>query len=85
VLKTHVTLDEYIFQTDKHNVKSLWEWENGTVRVIELPSDFHGKRVGTIVGELAIAFQAVRYTLSGVTFSEATSECFISFLYATLF
>ena len=73
-LKTGVTLDEYIFQTDKHNVKGLWEWENGTVRVIELPSDFHGKSVGTIVGELTIAFQAVRYTLSGITFSEATSE-----------
>src|SRR5581483_11126564 len=83
-LKTHVTLDEYIFQTDKHNVKGLWEWENETVRVIKLPSDFHGKSVGTIVGELAIAFQAVRYTLSGVTFSEATSKGFIGFLNANI-
>ena len=51
----HVTLDEYIFQTDKHNVKSHWEWENGTVRVIELPSDFYGKSVATVVGKLFMA------------------------------
>ncbi|CAG8718622.1 13814_t:CDS:2, partial [Ambispora leptoticha] len=48
-LKTDVSLDEYIFRTDKHNVKGLWEWENGTVRVIELPSKFHEIYVGTIM------------------------------------
>ncbi|RHZ67016.1 hypothetical protein Glove_303g157 [Diversispora epigaea] len=37
-LMTGVTLDEYIIQTDKHNVKGFWEWENNTVRVIEFSS-----------------------------------------------
>ena len=77
-----MSLDEYIFQTDKHNVKGLWEWENGTVCVIEIPSKFHKHCIGTINGELYSALRLVKNTPSGFLFSGATSECFASFLYA---
>ncbi|CAG8629746.1 6323_t:CDS:2, partial [Paraglomus occultum] len=73
-LKTGVTLDEYIIQIDKHNVKGLWEWENGTVRVIELSSGFHGESIGTIIGELGVALRAVKCTPSSVTISDATTS-----------
>ncbi|CAG8640347.1 7944_t:CDS:2 [Paraglomus brasilianum] len=72
-LKTDVSLDEYIFQTDKHNVKGLWEWENGTVRVIEIPSKFHEHCVSTINGELYSALRLVKNTPSGFLFPGATT------------
>ncbi|KAF0552453.1 hypothetical protein F8M41_021771 [Gigaspora margarita] len=50
VLETDVTLDEYITKTDKYNVKGLWEWENGSVLVTEIPSKFYEICVATISG-----------------------------------
>ncbi|CAG8611396.1 16011_t:CDS:2, partial [Cetraspora pellucida] len=73
VLKTGVTLDEYIEQTDKHNVHALWEWENGTVRVIELPSSYHEDCIGTIIRKLGVVFDAVSNTPFDVIFSGATT------------
>ena len=83
-LKTDVSLDEYIFQTDKHNVKGLWEWENGTVRVIELPSRFHATCVGTIIKLLGASVHPVACTNFDLLFCGATSEYFVGF-YATVF
>ncbi|CAG8502558.1 3543_t:CDS:2 [Acaulospora colombiana] len=56
-----------------HNVHALWEWENGTVQVIELPSSFHEDCVGAVNGELYSALQSVKNTPSGIKFSEATT------------
>ena len=84
-LKTDVSFDEYIFRTDKHNVKGLWEWENGTVRVLEIPSKFHEVCVGTINGELYSALRLVKNTPSGFLFPGATSECLVGFLYVLYF
>ena len=84
-LKTDVSLDEYIFQTDKYNVKGLWEWENRTVRVIELPSRFHEICVGTINGELYSALRLVQNTFSGFLFPGATSECLLVFFMLGMF
>ncbi|CAG8664565.1 4008_t:CDS:2, partial [Racocetra fulgida] len=62
VLKTNVTLDDYIIQTDKHNIKGFWEWEKDTVRVIEFPSRFHEVPVQAISMELSVTFYPVRDT-----------------------
>ncbi|CAG8500627.1 17618_t:CDS:2, partial [Acaulospora colombiana] len=73
VLKTDVTLDEYIKRTDMHNVHALWEWEKGTVRVIELPSSFHEDCIATIIAKLGAIFDVVSATSVGIKFSGATT------------
>ena len=80
-LKTDVSLDEYIFRTDKHNVKGHWEWENGTVRVLEIPSTFHEHCIGAIIKFLGASVIPVASTNSDLLFCGATSECLVGFLY----
>ncbi|CAG8582896.1 7504_t:CDS:2 [Ambispora gerdemannii] len=72
-LKTGVSLDEYILKTDKYKVKGLWEWENGTVRVIELPSMFHETCVATIMKFLGASVLPVASTNSDLIFFGATT------------
>jgi len=85
VLKTGMKLEDFIFQTDKHNVKGCWEWENATVRVVELPSSFREDAVITILERLVLACQTVINTPARIKFSGAPSECIIAFIYVTIF
>jgi len=71
-----VSLDEYIFQTDKHNVKGLWEWE--------VPSPFHETCVGAIMKNLCASILPVECTNSDLILYGSTSEYFVGF-YATVF
>ncbi|CAG8757590.1 9084_t:CDS:2 [Rhizophagus irregularis] len=65
-LATEVPFDTYVERTDKYNIHGWWEWENGTVRVIELPTKFHERCVGSIIDEIAIAMRSVRGTNLGM-------------------
>jgi len=65
-LATEVPFDTYVEHTDKYNIHGWWEWENGTVYVIELPTDFHEGCVRAIADEFAIAFSNVRSTNLGL-------------------
>ncbi|CAG8516553.1 276_t:CDS:2, partial [Acaulospora colombiana] len=54
-------------------LQGLWEWENGSVLVTEIPSKFHEICVGTITVELGIALQALRKSPAGFLFYGATT------------
>ncbi|CAG8477859.1 4726_t:CDS:2 [Paraglomus brasilianum] len=72
--KTCVSLNEYIIQTDKHNIKNFWEWEDETVRVVELPSSAHGNSISTIIGLFGVQFSAVLGTPSGILLADAITS-----------
>ncbi|CAG8466569.1 2088_t:CDS:10 [Diversispora eburnea] len=72
LLMTGVTFDECIIQTDKHNVKGFWEWENNTVYVTEFPSSFHEDSVSSIMTEFSDVFSCVKNTHARIKFSGAT-------------
>ena len=75
-LATEVPFDTYVERTDKHNIHGLWEWENGTVFVIELPTKFHERCIGAIVREINLAIGGgVRSTNVDVLSDGSTSEC----------
>ena len=76
-LVTGVSYDAYVEHTDKYNIHGWWEWENGTVRVIELPTKSHERCVGAIVQEVAIATSGVRSTNVGLLYDGSTSECYL--------
>ncbi|RHZ80111.1 hypothetical protein Glove_139g274 [Diversispora epigaea] len=73
-LMTGVTLDEYILQTDKHNVKGFWEWENGTVHVIELPLGSHEGPLRAIERRFSVALESVADTPADIKFCGATTS-----------
>jgi hypothetical protein len=74
-LVTEVPFDTYVERTDKYNIHGWWEWENGTIRVIELPTGFHEHCVRAINDEVAIAIRNVRGTNVGIINDGSTSEC----------
>jgi len=74
-LATEVPFDTYVEHTDKYNIHGWWEWENETVRVIELPTKFHERCVRAITDEIAIAIRNVRSTNVGILNDGSTSEC----------
>ncbi|GBB88040.1 hypothetical protein RclHR1_14590002 [Rhizophagus clarus] len=61
-LAKDVPFDTYVKQTDKYNIHGFWEWENGTVRVIELPSSFHETCISGIVRQINRQLGAVEGT-----------------------
>ncbi|RIA94865.1 hypothetical protein C1645_758964 [Glomus cerebriforme] len=61
-LAKDVPFDTYVEQTDKYNIHGFWEWENNTVRVIELPSSFHENCVNGIVRQISRQLGAVEGT-----------------------
>ena len=84
-LVTDITYDTYVEQTDKHNIHGSWEWENGTVRVIELPSKFHGCCVWGIASEIMEATCIMKGTNTAILPLGATSECLLVFLISNIF
>jgi len=66
-------------------MKGFWEWENETIRVIELPSSFHEDTISALVEELYLAFSPVKGTPAKIKSCEARSECFIGFLFLSMF
>ena len=75
-LATEVPFDTYVEHTDKYNIHGWWEWENGTIRVIELPTKFHERCVRAVCNEVAIATRNVRSTNVGILDDGSTSECY---------
>ncbi|CAG8602950.1 13859_t:CDS:2 [Funneliformis mosseae] len=61
-LVTDVSWEEYVEKTDKYNIHGLWDWENGAVNVIEIPSSFHDICVGAIVQQISGATISVMST-----------------------
>jgi hypothetical protein len=74
-LFTGVSYDTYVEHTDKYNIHGWWEWENGTVRVIELPSKFRERCVGAIVRQISSATGGVISTNVDILYDGSTSEC----------
>src|SRR2546421_8060390 len=68
VLKTGVKLQEFIFQTDKHNVKGYWKWKNQTVCIVELSSSFHDNCVGAILERPILGCQTMIDTPAMIKF-----------------
>jgi hypothetical protein len=73
-LVTEVSYDTYVERTDKYNIHGWWEWENGTVRVIEVPTIFHERCVGSIVRDITFATVGVRSTNLDILYDGSTSE-----------
>ena len=73
-LATEVPFDTYVEHTDKYNIR-WWEWENGTVRVIELPTKFHGRCVGAVVRQISGVTMGVISTNVDILYDGSTSEC----------
>jgi len=73
VLKTNVTAEEFIRRTDFFNVRGMWEWDDGTVRVYELPRAPHGTAVGALKGRVVLATGAVMGTNDGLIDMDTTT------------
>ena len=78
-LATEVPFDTYVEHTDKYNIHGWWEWENGTVHAIELPSQPHQRCSRAIAQEITLATAGVRSTNFGILNNGSTSE-YVSFL-----
>ncbi|CAI2165553.1 3311_t:CDS:2 [Funneliformis geosporum] len=63
---TDVSYDTYVEQTDKHNIRGWWEWEDGTVRVIEIPSIFHENCERAISREITEQTGGVKSTYADI-------------------
>ena len=74
-LATKVSYDTYVECTDKYNIRGWWEWNNGTVHVIELPTLFHESCVGAIANEIVLAVGGLRSTNVGMIYFGSTCEC----------
>ena len=72
---TEVSFETYAEYTDKYNIKGWWEWENGTIRVIELPTKFHERCVRAINDEITLATGITRSTNVDILNDGSTSEC----------
>ncbi|CAI2174797.1 14161_t:CDS:2 [Funneliformis geosporum] len=72
-LATDVSWEEYVEKTDKYNIHGWWEWENGTVNVIELPLRFHEYCVSAITQEIYEATRSVKCTYFGIFASGSMS------------
>ncbi|CAG8636058.1 5044_t:CDS:2, partial [Diversispora eburnea] len=72
-LASDVSYDAYVEQTDKHNIHGWWEWENGTVRVVEFPSGFLESCVGAIVQEIYDTTRNVKGTYADILSLGATT------------
>ncbi|RHZ45864.1 hypothetical protein Glove_645g6 [Diversispora epigaea] len=72
-LATDISFEAFAEQTDKHNIHSWWEWENGTVRVVEFPSGFHERGVGAITREINDATRNVKGTNADILSLGATT------------
>jgi len=73
-LATEVPFDTYVERTDKYNIHGWWEWENGTVRIIELPTIFHERCVGSIVRDITFATVGVRSTNLDILYDGSTTR-----------
>ncbi|CAI2194041.1 14097_t:CDS:2 [Funneliformis geosporum] len=72
-LTTEVPFDTYVERTDKYNIHGWWEWKNGTVIVIELPTKFHERCVGAIIREINLVTGGVRSTNVDILYDGATT------------
>ncbi|CAI2186830.1 4598_t:CDS:2 [Funneliformis geosporum] len=61
-LSTEVPFYTYVERTDKYNIHNWWEWENGTICIIELPTKFHERCIRAVSNEVAIATRNMRST-----------------------
>ena len=73
-LATEVPFDTYAERTDKYNIHGWWEWENGTIRVIELPTKFHERCISGIVRQISSANAGVISTNLDILYHGSTSE-----------
>jgi hypothetical protein len=74
-LATEVPFDTYVERTDKYNIHGWWEWENGTILVIELPSKFHERCATSIARQINSATAGVISTNVDILGDRSTSEC----------
>jgi hypothetical protein len=79
VLATNVSWKEYAEKIDKYKIHSRWEWEAGTVRVIQFPTRFHEEAVNAITAPIVSATFGLRNTNQAIRRPGSTSECLTCF------
>ncbi|CAB5184468.1 hypothetical protein RhiirA5_411409 [Rhizophagus irregularis] len=72
-IATEVPYDTYVKHTDKYNIHGWWEWNNGTVCVVKLPSIFHKNCIGAISRQISLATGGVISTNADLFYLGATN------------
>ncbi|CAB4379077.1 unnamed protein product [Rhizophagus irregularis] len=72
-IATEVPYDTYVKHTDKYNIHGWWEWNNGTVCVVKLPSIFHKNCIGAISRQISLATGGVMSTNADLFYLGATN------------
>lgn len=67
-----------------YNIHGWWEWENGTVNVIEFPLSIHETAVGAIIRQISTATAGVFGTNQDLLYFGSTSK-YLAFFYFEYF